>query len=323
MERVSPVLQQYSSKPITTTVSNLNFTEVQQELYFQLRYNPNRDKGENTQIYFLPNWQEQTGWEPPANPNLILTGFPLWLIVWGWLDYHLKLAEITNIDTHYITIVKSDAIEPQDLHLDAWVLLDSHFIHGESEWHEGHGRTHLDDEMWYPMTHYQHRTLETLGQSGPATAKLGKDITEEIHCEYSFYFKAGGCVPPMDKITDPTKQPIYPIPTNIADPNSLQSPTEPIETFLYNFDERRGQITQTAAERISKDIKPTKTLFTDSETTGTDIPVLQTFKEIQDSSEEEETQEETLFNQLIKQRNKQQLIRQRINKLMKLIQLST
>lgn len=123
----------------------------------------------------------------------------------------------------------------------------------------------------------------------------------------------------MDKITDPSLQPTYPIPTNIADPNSLQSPREPIETFLYCFDERRGQITETAAQRITKDIKPSKTLFTDSITTGTDVPVLQTFQETQDSEEEEETKEATLFQQLQQQRIKQHNIRRRIQQL--LIQL--
>nr|UGV34800.1 MAG: ORF1 [TTV-like mini virus] len=316
-------LQPYTSKPLTETINNLGFTKVTQELYFNVRYNPNKDKGYNTQIYFKSNWQAQTGWEPPTNPNLILTGFPLWLIVWGWIDYHLKLAEITNVDTHYIIAIKSDAIEPQELHLDAWVPLDKQFLHGDSEWHDNQGRTDWDNTHWYPQTHYQHRTIETIAQSGPATAKLGKNITEELHCEYAFYFKAGGCVPPMDKITDPTKQPIYPIPTNIAEPNSLQSPTEPIDTFLYQFDERRGQITEKAADRISKDFTSTKTLFADSETTGSDVPVLQTFKEIQDSSEEEETQETSLLQQLIKQRTKQQLIRHRIKQLLTQLQLQT
>nr|UGV34148.1 MAG: ORF1 [TTV-like mini virus] len=313
----------HKNKKLSDTTEGLSITRVTQELYFTVRYNPNRDKGTNSQIYLKSNWQAQQGWDPPANPNLILTGFPLWLLTWGWIDYHLKLAEITNLETHYITVIQSDAIEPQDLHLDAWVILDIDFLNGDSEWHPGQGRTDWDNLNWYPMNHYQHRSLEVLGQSGPATPKLGKDITDELHCEYAFYFKSGGCVPPMDKITDPSKQPIYPIPTNIADPNSLQSPTEPIESYLYEFDERRGQITKTAAERISKDYKPTKTLFTDSETSGSDVPVLQTFQEIQDSSEEEETKETSLFQQLLKQRNKQQLIRQRIQRLLKEIQHTT
>lgn len=312
-------LNQHSNKPVTTEITQLGFNTLDQEFFFYGRYNPNRDKGTNTSIYFLKNYADETGWQKPTNPNLILTGFPLWLITWGFLDYHLKLAEIPRIDEDYIICITSDAIEPQIPPQEAFIMLDKEFTHGSSEWHDEEGRTGWDNNHWFPASHYQHRTIENIGKSGPAVAKLGKYINAELHCEYKFYFKVGGCVPPMDKITDPSKQPTYPIPTNIADPNSLQSPREPIETFLYSFDERRGQITETAAQRITKDIKPTKTLFTDSITTGADVPVLQTFQKISDSEEEEETQEATLFQQLQQQRDKQQRIRRRIQQL--LIQL--
>nr|UGV38414.1 MAG: ORF1 [TTV-like mini virus] len=313
-------LSSHSSKTVTTKIKELGFNTLDQEFFFYGRYNPNRDKGQDTSIYFLKNYQEESGWQPPTNKNLILTGFPLWLIVWGFLDYHLKLAEIPHIDEDYIICIQSKAIEPQIPPQEAYILLDKEFTHGDSEWHDGEGRTQWDNNHWFPMSHYQHRTIENLGKSGPATAKLGKFVNAELHCEYKFYFKVGGCVPPMDKITNPSLQPTYPIPTNIADPNSLQSPREPIETFLYCFDERRGQITETAAQRITKDIKPTKTLFTDSITTGTDVPVLQTFQETQDSEEEEETKEATLFQQLQQQRIKQHNIRRRIQQLLTQLQ---
>ena len=204
---------------------------------------------------------EEYNWEPyddPQKQSLITQGFPLWLLFWGLLDYHEKLKDMQHQDTDYIAVIQTKAIEPQDIHLPAFVPLDKTFTHGASEWHENHQRTQWDNIHWFPMIHYQHNTIETIGQSGPATAKLGPYKNAELHCEYKFFFKAGGCVPPMDKITDPGKQPTFPIPTNIADPNSLQSPAEPIETFLYTFDERRGQITSTAADRITKDYSTAK-----------------------------------------------------------------
>nr|UGV35168.1 MAG: ORF1 [TTV-like mini virus] len=313
-------LSSHKDKQVTETVTNLGFNKLEQELFFYGRYNPNRDKGENTQLYYLKNFEEETGWAPPPNKNLIISGFPLWLLVWGNLDYQLKLAEINHIETNYITCIQTDKIEPTIPPQEAYILLDSNFTHGDSEWHDEHGRTDYDEIHWFPQVNYQKRTLENIGKCGPATAKLGQYKNAELHCEYKFYFKVGGCVPPMDKITDPSLQPTYPIPTNIADPNSLQNPREPIETFLYCFDERRGQITETAAQRITKDIKPTKTLFTDSITTGTDVPVLQTFQETQDSEEEEETQEATLFQQLQQQRIKQHNIRRRIQQLLTQLQ---
>nr|UGV34546.1 MAG: ORF1 [TTV-like mini virus]UGV39579.1 MAG: ORF1 [TTV-like mini virus]UGV42463.1 MAG: ORF1 [TTV-like mini virus] len=291
------------------------FTQVQQDLYFKIRYNPQKDTGQDTQWYLLPNWKDESGWEPPNNEKLILTGFPSWLSVWGFTDYHKKLGEITQQETHYILTVKSKHFSPQ---LDYYVFLDHNFFHGDSEYLEG--RTPFDELNWFPMTRYQDDSQETLAQSGPGVAKLGEDKMAECHCEYKFYFKVGGCVPPMEKVTDPTKQPTYPIPNNQLTTNSLQSPEEPIETYLYQFDERRGQITATAADRISKDFRTKKTIFSDSTTTGTDVPVLQALQEEDLTSEEEETKTETLFEQLLHQRNKQKQLRQRIKQLLMQIQ---
>lgn len=316
-------LNPHGNKPVTETVTKLGFNKLQEEFFFYGRYNPNRDKGYDTSLYYLTNFEEGTGWDPPQNENLILKGFPLWLLLWGNFDYQLKLGEVNHLETNYIACIQTKMIEPTIPVLPAYILLDKGFTHGDSEWHDDQGRTAWDNTHWFPMIHYQKRTIENIGKCGPATAKLGQYKTAELHCEYTFYFKAGGCVPPMDKITDPSKQPTYPIPTNIADPNSLQSPTEPIGTFLYQFDERQGQITAKAAERITKDIFSTKTLFTDPTTSGTEVPVLQTFQTCQDSSEEEETKETTLFEQLLIQRKKQQLIRQRIQHLLTQLQQTT
>nr|UGV33991.1 MAG: ORF1 [TTV-like mini virus] len=302
------------TKTLDTPITTINFTQIHQELFFPIRYNPQKDTGQDTMLYLLPNWKDEYGWEPPTNEKLILSGYPAWLIIWGFLDYHKKLGEITQQGTHYIFVLQSKHMSPE---LPYYVFIDHNFWQGDSEYYQG--RTAFDDLNWFPMTRYQDASQETLAQSGPGVAKLGKNKNSECHCEYKFYFKAGGCMPPMEKITDPSKQPTYPIPNNLANPNSLQSTEEPIETFLYQFDERRGQITAKAADRITKDYGLTQSIFTDSTTIGADLPVLQTPQEEMYSSEEEETKKETLFQQLLHQRNKQKLLRQRINQL--LIQL--
>lgn len=315
-----PPLQSFDSTTtttvtLTTQIDKLSFTEIHQELFFPIRYNPQKDKGEDTMIYLLPNWKDEFGWDPPNNPKLIQSGFPAWLIIWGFLDYHKKLGEITQQGTHYIMVMKSKAMSPE---LPYYVFIDHNFWDGDSEYYEG--RTAFDDLNWFPMTRYQDASQETLAQSGPGVAKLDKDKSSECHCEYKFYFKEGGCMPPMEKITNPAEQPTYPLPTNEHEPNSLQSPEEPIETFLYQFDERWGQITAKAADRITKDYGTKQSLFTDSTTTGADLPIHQTLQKEMLSSEEEEAQEETLFEQLQHQRNKQKQLRIRINNLLKKMQ---
>lgn len=309
-------------KPVTTPISALPFQRLDQELYFEGRYNPNRDRAQNM-IYFLKTTEAQVGWDPPEKESLITKNLPLWVLTWGLRDYHTKLADMQHMDTDYIAVIQSKHIEPQDIGLQYYVLLDKKFTHGDSEWNDQNQRTAWDNIHWHPMLHYQHRSIEDIGQSGPGVPKLGEYKTAELHCEYKFYFKIGGCIPPMEEITDPAKQTPFPIPTNITETNSLQSPDTPIENYLYKFDERRQQITSTAAKRITKDFTTPKSLFADTETTGSDVPILQALQEIQDSSEEEETQETTLFQQLINQRNKQLRIRKRIKQLLTSLQHTT
>nr|UHS18316.1 MAG: hypothetical protein [Betatorquevirus sp.] len=297
----------------TKAKTPITLTEITQEMYFTIRYNPMQDTGQDVQLYLLKNWAEETGWNPPQNEKLIVSGFPLWLIVWGYHDYQKKLAEVTDIEHHYILTFKHPKLEPK---LDAYIPLNYSFTQGTSEYYPQDERTTQDNLNWYPMLHYQLGAIENIAAGGPGTAKLGEFKNAECHCEYKFKFKFGSCQAPMEKTTDPEKQPTFPMPNNFNETNSLQSPEEPIQSYLYNFDERWGQITKTAADRILKD-QPTKsTLFTDSTTIGTDVPLHQTLQEEMYSSEEEETKKETLFEQLQHQRNKQKQLRHRIKQLL-------
>nr|UGV39238.1 MAG: ORF1 [TTV-like mini virus] len=302
------------------TTSNFNnpigtdFTKMHQELIEEVRYNPQKDTGKDTKVYLLPNWKDESGWDPPNDTDLILEGFPAWLIIWGFLDFQLKLAKVTQIAAHYMVVIQSPYFEPKKSH---YIFLDQSFYDGTSPFLDE--RTTVDNLNWYPMTHFQQQALDTLGGSGPATAKLNGKNMVEAKCEYKFHFKFGGCVPPMEKAKDPSEQPIYPIPHNIIQPTSLQSPETPIEQFLYSFDQRRGYLTEKAAQRITKDWTFTDSLFTDTKSTATDLQLQHPQKE-EDQTSEEEAQEETLFQQLNLQRRKQQKLRQRIKLLLAQIQ---
>ncbi len=115
-------------------------------------------------------------------------------------------------------------------------------------------------------------------------------------------------------------KPTFPVPNNILEQPFVQSPEEPIETFLYNFDWRRHQITSTATDRITKDYSIENFMFTDPTTTGTDVPVHQTLQKVLQTPEETEAQEKTLFQQLNEQYQQQQQLRQRIKYLLTTLQ---
>nr|UGV39517.1 MAG: ORF1 [TTV-like mini virus] len=285
---------------------------VDQELYFNIRYNPQKDKGYNSIIYLKPNWTDNNeNLEPLPDEDLQNAGFPAWLNCFGFIDYEIKLGKKSQINSHYIALHKNLTFEPK---LDVYLFVDKWFIDGNSEYLEG--RTGWDNINWYPMVLHQDSTLNTLALSGPGAPKLGDVKTAECKIEYQFYFKIGGCAKPVEKVKDPSTQPTYATPTNITDPNSLQSPEEPIENFLYQFDWRRDQITDSAAKRITKDQTTKKYIFTDAATTGADVPVHQTLEKDLLSSSEEETETETLLENLIRQRNKQKQLRYRIKQLL-------
>lgn len=311
-----PPLQVLANKTADMKIEGSSpLTELTQELFFTIRYNPREDTGKENQIYLKSNWKENETLDPPTDENLRFTGFPNWLSCWGFVDYHMKLGRVTQVPTKYITVIKTTFFTPQ---LPYYLLIDKYFTEGDSEYLQG--RLAWENLNWYPMNTHQDDSLNTLALSGPGTPKLGDVKTAECKCEYKFYFKVGGCAPPMEKVADPKEQPDFPLPNNQFETNSLQSPTTPIEHFLYSFDQRRDEITASAAKRIRKDPELTDSLFTDSTTTGTAVPAHQTFQEDLLSSEEEEAQEKTLFEQLQQHRLQQQQLRHRIKQLLAKLQ---
>lgn len=313
-----PPLQALTNKQPTAAIDKNTFTELTQELFFTIRYQPREDTGQDNQIYLKSNWKDNETLEPPTDENLKFTGFPNWLSCWGFVDYHIKLGRVTQVATKYITIIMTKFFTPQ---LPYYLLIDKYFTEGDSEYLQG--RLAWENLNWYPMNTHQDDSLNTLALAGPGTPKLGDVKSAECKMKYKFHFKVGGCAPPMEKVADPSEQPDFPLPNNQFETNSLQSPTTPIEHFLYSFDQRRDEITTSAAKRIRKDPELTESLFTDSTTTGTSVPAHQTFQEESLSSEEEEAQEKTLFEQLQRHRIQQQQLRLRIKQLLNKLQSTT
>lgn len=283
----------------------------------QCRYNPLADTGKDTKVYLVPNIRDEVGWDPLNNKNLITEGFPLWMCLWGYIDYQKQLAEVQQIDINYILVIQSPFIIPKK---DYYIILDPGFLTNTSPYHTEHELTPSDSKHFYPKFMFQMQTTNTIAKSGPGTLKLPGSNSTEGHLQYTFYFKIGGCPAPMDTITDPTEQPIYPIPNNMHETNSLQSPTTAPESFLWTFDQRRDYITKQALKRICKDWTPKETIFS---TAGTSTMVPRTTTQETSASEETSTEEEekkTFQEQLRVQRRKQRNLRLRILRLLKNLQ---
>nr|UGV38202.1 MAG: ORF1 [TTV-like mini virus] len=307
-----------------TADTNLNntahdITKLSQPLLIRCRYNPMRDKGYNSSIYLVSNLTDtQTGWEKPTDPNLITEGYPLWLLPWGWLDWQKKLSRVQQIGTNYTVVLTSNAVSPQ---LNYYIPVDKYFLNNSSPYRQQGNITDEDQRKWYPKADFQTETLTNLCKSGPGTPKLGTKKTVEAKCQYTFYFKVGGNPAQMEHIKNPADQGKWPIPTtnNIFQTPSLQSPTQPIEYFLYNFDQKRHELTTTAIQRITKNWELTKALLTDGTTSKCDTDpqqALQTLQDLQNQETETEEKETSLFEQLRQQQQLQRQLKLRILSLM-------
>nr|UGV37430.1 MAG: ORF1 [TTV-like mini virus] len=303
-KKISELQQKY------TTNQNLeagDFTFATEPLTYRCRYQPDVDTGKDNQMYILSNVREITGWDPPNSENVKIYGFPMWLLVFGWLDFMKKAGVVVHIDEHYVMAFKSKFIQPQ---LDYYIPLDQDFLDNKSPYETQNDSVNAYDMThWYPQVSFQHQTIEAFGSTGPGIAKLAPKKSVETKMEYKLYFKWGGCPPKMDKITDPSELPKFPIPNNDDGIYSFQNPNMSPEYYLYNFDFRKDFLTSTAAQRITRHKETQKSLFS---TTGKQQPAAQLVQETTEtSSEGEETsqeEEETLLQRLrLLQRKKQQL----------------
>nr|UGV36842.1 MAG: ORF1 [TTV-like mini virus] len=275
------------------------------------RYNPLADKGIGNKIFLVSIVSDQETWHEPKDPKLMRENLPLWLLTWGWGDWQKKLGQIHHFDYDYVTVIKSPYIEPT---LNWYIPLDDSFTTWPPLSPYNTTLNQSDSQNWFPKNNFQVMSINQIASSGPGTVKLNKDQSCEAHALYKFHFKLGGCPAPMETICNPINEPVYPIPNNELQTPSLQSPTTPLETFLYKFDERRGQITAKAAKRLKTEYAPTEPFISTTGTTALEVPSYERPPE-EDSSTSEEEKEE-MQQQLLYLQRKQRKLRKRVLQLL-------
>lgn len=296
-----------SSNSATENATHL--TRLLDGIILETRYNINRDNGQDNIIYFRSNQNAEEGWAPPTEETKKLVGLPLWLGLWGFVDFQKKLGTTIGIDTQQVLTIQTRHTQPIR---EILVPIDNAFTEGKSPYEED--ANPWDRDKWYPQTQYQEETLTNIVNVGPGCPKMS-DKLGEVHALYEFYFKFGGNPAPMATIENPEHQLQYPLPGTFIQTSSLQNPTQPIEYYLQNFDERRETLTRTATERISTDWE-TKRPFIDYAGLTMDPEGYQEFQPLKTQTTTEEESEEALLHQLLQQRQQQQLIKQRILQLM-------
>ncbi len=279
-------------------------------LLVNYRYNPFPDDGIQNQIYLKSIKDLSPSWDPPPDKHLNNNNLPLWLGLWGLLDFHKNTPDTQDIDTNYIIVLKTKHITPQT---SVIIPIDQDFLEGQSPYRKP-PPIPADQNHWYPKTYWQHRTLNDICQTGPGVLKLPSNVSAEAHVRFKLYFKLGGCAQPLKQIKDPELQPTFPTPNNMLRSTSLQSPETPIQHYLYNFDWRRHFLTQAATARIKEIETHDECLFTDGAETSTDFKIQATPQ----TEETPQTQKETLLLQLQQLERFNNELQQRLLKLQQL-----
>lgn len=293
-----------------------SLTKLDDSIIWKIRYNPLKDDGKSTQMYLLKlNQPNLLNWDSPDDDDYMLTGFPMWLNIYGFVDFQKKLNTYISIDTDYILCIQNHTTHPR---INKVIIpLNTSFTQDCSPYLT---YVHPADQLkWHPQLQYQIDQINNIAKCGPGTPKLGTRESDEVKIKYDFFFKWGGSPAKMITVDNPIEQAIYPIPRNLNEPTTLQGPAQAFETLLYSFDERYNQLTQTAIDRITKDWSTKELLSSITETTR-EAPVQQTLEtQIQQATTSKET-EETLQQLLLQQRILQRQLKLRITQMMNKIQ---
>lgn len=302
----------YNQSSLETTLQETDFFPQTVPLLINYRYNPLADEGTGNKIYLKDTNTHEDNWDPPPSQEMQNNNLPLWIGLWGYIDFFKSTKSSQTIDTKKVLVLQTKYITPKT---DTIVPIDDDVLQGYSPYRKFISGSDIDN--WHPKTTFQYQTINKFNVSGPGTIKLPPNVSAEAHVRVKFYFKLGGCAAPTKNIEDPEIQPKFPTPNNILQPNSLQSPETSIDNFLYSFDWRRGYITPQATKRISN-IEEIKKTFIDS--TGINLLNPPTFKSTESSSDgettEEEAEKETLQQLIHKYQQQQRKYRRRILQLM-------
>nr|UGV37270.1 MAG: ORF1 [TTV-like mini virus] len=322
VSNVQPGNLAITADKLNNNIDNSKFTVMIEPIYQTVAYNPETDTGKDTEIYLLPNFSNVPNWNPPANDQLKFSGFPLWMLLWGWADWQKKLALVSQIDDHYVIIINSPYFYPstikQVMPIDT-EFLENYKVHYDTHPDEIEEKPLLSDQLsWHPKFKYQKKTINKLCASGPGTYKFSVNEVVQAHLHYSFYFKWGGSPSTLETIANPERQPKYTTPSNITTGLQIEDPRTDPRHLTYNFDYRRYTLTQKATERLKTgtDIDEpfsisTAQLFNPQPATKTEKDIIETI--IQAQTSEKEAQERIQLLRML--RDKQQRLNLKLQQL--------
>nr|UHM26323.1 MAG: ORF1 [Torque teno midi virus] len=257
-----------SSSPNLTSMSQEEFNKNIKPLTIEYRYQPNRDTGDGN-IIFLESVVTPTI-DIPSNKNYKYENLPIWLLMFGWIDWCSKFFKGDNIHDNYSLCFRSKFFYPIDHKVPATTLLlpiSSYFYKGQNEYN--YPLLNYERDKWAPTIRHQLTLINDFCMCAPYSS-LPSGKSADLAIKYKFYFKWGGTVVHSQTINDPENQPVYPMPTEDIQRIQVKDPsTQDSEAEFHKWHYRRGALTSTAIKRALKDSETEILSSTDSESETT------------------------------------------------------
>lgn len=279
-------------------------TPLTEELFFKVRYNPEKDKGEANTIYLVNNFTRH-GWDPPTSENLKMTGFPLYDMCWGAVDWWKKLHDATDIDNHWLFVIRTDQFDRKH---PQYVVIDTGYLEGFGAYDQK--VNDYDRKHYNPKFRFQEKSVNDICLTGPGCTRAPYNNYVQAKMSYKYHFKWGGCPNVLEKPYDPCSQPNWIIPSNINSRLQIENPNTDPKLILQKWDWEKDYVKQTAIERIQK-YTTTDELLPISTDSTRNVPVLKETQTTSESETEEETQT-SLQTQINKLKQQQRQLKQRL-----------
>lgn len=297
--------------------------------YTDISYNPLIDKGIGNMIWLDVITKTDSKYVEGKSKCLI-TNYPLWCMVYGYIDYCEKVLTHTTVMSEYRVVIRSPYTYPLLIKASdpLWGFVPYSENFGKGRLPGGNPVPSLWSRVhWYPTAYHQTEVLECIAQTGPF-AYHSDERKASLTIKYKFRWKWGGNPIFQQMVRDPCKHQDGSAPRRqprdlqVADPK-YQVP----QAIWHAWDFRHGLFSQTGIKRMSeqlphddfpterykrprKDTTVREESLTQKEESSFGHRVLQPWVQ---SSQEEETesqseQEETSLQEQLKK----QLLQQRL-----------
>nr|UGV35343.1 MAG: ORF1 [TTV-like mini virus]UGV42211.1 MAG: ORF1 [TTV-like mini virus] len=297
--------------------TNIFVTKLTGPMVYLCRYNPEKDKGDTNKMYLVSTNTNKTEITPPDDTNLIIDGFPLFILTWSWTDWVKKAKIAPDIDKYRVLVFNTKTLDPE---LPAYIPIDYDFLNGYDPYTPNqdnqqvpHTPNQYNSQNWHPKLLFQQQTVEHIAQTGPFVHRQTTGKYVQAYAKYKFYFEWGGCPKQLPKPYEPCLQPKWTTADNISTRLEITNPSNPPQSELYSWDWEEDYVKKAAIQRISYYTETDKTNLFSTGNKNNPLPL----KKVQEKDQTSQEEEKTIFNKLLQLRQQRLLLEQQLQQQLK------